>query len=859
MVRFDRPCKAVAGAVGYFREHLRIGDYLSDHGSVEMTWFGTGAERLALSGSCRLEDFESVCRGRDPRTGHPLVVRSKASRRVCFFGQVSAPKDVSVLALVGGDKRILRWWDDAVHETLTEIEATAATRVRRRGAHTDRETGNLVAALVTHETSRALDPQLHTHLCVMNMTFDATENRWKGLQPDGLYRHQAYFREVCYNRLATLMRAGGYELEPSSRGFRVVGFPAKLRDLFSKRRHQILAAAKQSGAKSQDALQAIAGASRLAKQSRSASELRQSWCEEAGEHCEALRQLVEGSERVRPRALEQASYPLARTIERVFERRSTLDERSLLREALADGRGTVSLPDLKRRLRIAIDDGMLIRMGHSLTTAENLAAEQEILRFAQAGTGTFVPLGTLPTRASLNPEQRVAVDRLLRSRDRVTLLQGDAGTGKTTSLRALIAGCRMSAFACAPSAGATDVLRRELTLPADTLQRLLVDAPLQGRLRGHLLLVDEAGLVSVRQMRDLFRLAQASGCRVLLVGDTKQHTSVEAGDAFRALQRYSGLPVARLTRIQRQADARHRTVVSLLAKGEAGAAFRLLDRIGGIHEAPHPALFAQAAASYLYAISAGRSCLAIAPVWSEIDWFTTEVRQLLRASGRLDRNELVRRVVDPLHWTKAEIRDPANYRPGDVLTFHRTADGFRKGSTAEVIEVADRSLTVLDARGRRGEVRAASLRSVDVGRWRDLPIAQGERLLVRINDRTLGLRNGDLVTVSKLHRDGGIELTDGRTLPAGFRHCTYGYATTSHAAQGKTVDEGIFILGAAGLAAADLKTAYVANSRFRERQLVFTTDKAAAKAALSRPADRLLALESGASQSNSGRAKSPPS
>ena len=207
MVRFDKPCKLASGAVDYFREHMEVGDYLTQGGSAEMTWFGQGAGKLGMKGTCQLDHFERLCLGQHPVRGEKLLVRDKVGRRVCFFGQISAPKDVSVALLVGGDTRLAGWWQDAVKETLVEMESVAAARVRRAGPNADRTTGNMIAAVVTHDASRALDPQLHTHVCVMNLTFDGSEERWKGVQPSGFYRHQGYLREVCYNKLAAMMTA----------------------------------------------------------------------------------------------------------------------------------------------------------------------------------------------------------------------------------------------------------------------------------------------------------------------------------------------------------------------------------------------------------------------------------------------------------------------------------------------------------------------------------------------------------------------------------------------------------------------------------------------------------------------------
>ncbi|MEX2045417.1 MAG: MobF family relaxase, partial [Opitutus sp.] len=330
MVRFDKPCVLARGAVEYFREHMAVGDYLTQEGKVEMTWQGVGAQRLGLAGPCQLAHFENLCAGLHPVSGEKLMVRDKGGhRRVCYFGQFSPPKDVSVLHLVGGDERIGRWWQEAVGETLRELEALTATRVRRGGQNYDRRTGNMVAAVVTHDANRALDPQLHSHVCIMNLTYDETEGRWKGVQPSGFYRHQGYLREVCYNKLALAMTAAGYELEPGQRiGFAVKGVPPALRELFSKRRREILRQAALTGANSQDELQAIAVRSRAEKTKATAASLRAGWLAQAGEHLETLRAVVAGAQG-RPAKVEPIT-PLEalRSAEaHVFERKSVVDDR----------------------------------------------------------------------------------------------------------------------------------------------------------------------------------------------------------------------------------------------------------------------------------------------------------------------------------------------------------------------------------------------------------------------------------------------------------------------------------------------------------------------------------------------------
>lgn len=849
MVRFDKPCLRIAGAVEYFREHM-VGDYLTEGGQVQMVWHGEGAARLGLSGPCRMEDFEALCAGRHPATGDKLMVRDKgAHRRVCFFAQISAPKDVSIAHLVGGDVRIAGWWNDAVRETLREIEAVTATRVRRDGANGDRPTGNMIAAVVTHDANRALDPQLHTHVCIMNLTFDASEERWKSVQPSAFYRHQGYFREVCYNKLAERLVGAGYELEQvRGIGFNIAGFPPELRERFSKRRREILRQAAATGASSQDEMQTITARSRAGKTKATSADLRAGWINEAGDllaHARATIAAANSTAQRRPGTEPAAAVASAEA--HVFERRSVVDERVLLREALIAGRGYVTIDALKTAKEQRISSGELLRQGADVASRESLKSEDEFVTWAESNRSGQPPLGQAAGSEGLAADQASAVAGVLGSRSRLVIFQGDAGTGKTTSLKHIVEGIERSGgrvFGCAPSAGATDVLRKELTADADTLKQLLVNPALQHATRGRVLIVDEAGLVSVREMRDLCRLAAANNNRLVLVGDIKQHNSVEAGDAVRCLQKYARVPVVRLTEIRRQKDPRYRAAVARLARCDAFGAFNRFVRLGAVREERHvPRLLGEAADDYVRTTRAGQSCLAISPVWTEIHAFTKEVRTRLKAIGAVAPEDRVVPTVFPLKWTAEERRRIANYHAGDVLTFHRSGHGYEKHEHVTVVRRENESLVVRRSDGSERRLNPRKTTGYEVGLAKDLDIAVGDRLLVRANLKPCGLKNGDLVEVAGWADDGGIKLKDGRSIPYWFRQFSHGYASTSHSAQGKTVDRGILIMADEGIAAGNLKQAYVSNSRFRESQMIYTTDTKAAREAMQRPGDRMLASE----------------
>ena len=378
----------------------------------------------------------------------------------------------------------------------------------------------------------------------------------------------------------------------------------------------------------------------------------------------------------------------------------------------------------------------------------------------------------------------------------------------------------------------------QISAPKDVSIALLVGGD------NRIIIVDEAGLLSVRQMRDLCRLAHANNNRLILVGDIKQHRSVEAGDALRAVQKYCEVETVRLTKIQRQSDPAYRKVVEFLASKKPYAAFGQLEKLGEVHESRNPlSLFERAAQDYLQTITAGKSCLAIAPVWSEIEAFTGVVREKLKANGLVSGPEHEVIVTSSFGWTTAQRKRVENYKPGHVLQFHRETTAFNKDEAVRMVEVRGERLVVERENGDRWAFDPKRVHDFDVGEARKIAIAKGERLLMKGNLKAAKVKNGDIVEVVGFDPDGSIRLKDGRTLPKSFRQYTHGYATTSHAAQGRTVDRGILILGDAGIRAADLQQAYVSNSRFREQQTIYTTNVKAAKDAMATDTDRKLAHE----------------
>lgn len=846
----------------YLSHHLRKNDYWAEgEREVRGEWIGEGAKALGLAGAVTDEPFDTLRQNRHPGTGEPLTARDRENRVAFFDVQLSAPKDVSVLAMVGGDERIREAFVESVKTALAEMERFAAVRERRGeavGTEAYRLTGNFVGAMFLHDTSRDLDPQLHAHAVLANATWDATRNEWLALQPVEMLRASAYLRQVMYRELAGRLRALGYEpYEMNSKGFAVRGVE-HLRERFSKRaRHvQKLAEeyAKQKGRKpTKREIEVLVRESREDKLTEVGTpEVRARQRSDLDEdEARRLDDLVRAARARTPReqpSLGQARTVLEAALRHVYERSSVAREGEVLNAALE------LHPDFYRwreLTKVLTEHPAIIRRDGEMSLRPIREEEAATVQRAQAGRNQRFALGDpahLPD--TLTPGQMNAARALLGSRDFVSVLVGDAGTGKTTLLTAverahlLVGGERFVPLA--PTTRARDALTESGFETADTVQRFLVSEALHMKAEGRVLLVDEAGLLSTQQLERLTRIAQDVRARLLLVGDTKQHYSVERGDALRNVVKHAGLPVVRLAEVLRQRREADRQFSRLLASGRIGEAFYYADRRGLFREAGNDeTLFVQAAEHYADNRRNGIETMVVIPFWEEIDRFSQHVRPALRRTGLLGDAEVFREAVRPMMWTEEQKAHWDQYQVGDRLLFVHDINFHRRGTAAEVVAILPNGLRVRDGSGRETKITRRQRSAFDVGRAQTLAVSAGEQLLIRGRDKDHEFANGDLMTVASVDPAANrIVFADGRELPPAFAVWTYGHAQTSYRSQGSTAEESLIVLGDVAVRSLKLRQFYVGSTRYRGSHAIYVSSRAEILRRLSQPDDgRELATE----------------
>lgn len=849
----------------YLSQHLRKNDYWAEgEKQVCGQWIGQGATLLGLDGTVTDAPFEALRGNRDWQTGKRLTARvNKKTRMALFDIQISAPKDVSVLAMVGGDERVRDAFIESVQAVLVEMEKFAAVR-ERRGSARDTEafrlTGNFAGAMFLHDASRDLDPQLHVHAVLANVTWDAERSRWMALQHAEMMRASPYLRQAFYRELAGRLLRLGYEpYEMTTTGFSIRGV-GHLRERFSKRAREVRAlteafSVKKGRRATKREVEVLVRESRgkkLAEVTTPEVRARQR-AELTSDEVQRLDTLVRETMKQAPRveiavSQAQALRVVEAALRHVFERRSVAREGEVLSAALE------LHPEISdwRPVRLALESHPDVLRGNGEMTLRSIKREEAaIVRRVQEGRNTRIRLGAIDRLPeNLTRGQRHAAKQLLRSRDFLSLLVGDAGTGKTTVLSA-IEGAHVAAggsrfLPLAPTTRARDALAESGFGEADTVQRFLVSEALQAKATGRVLLIDEAGLLSTHQLERLTAIAEKQRARLLLVGDTKQHYSVQRGDALRHIVEHTHTPVVRLAEVLRQREEPDRRLSRLLASGETVEALLYADRQGMIQEAGgDEALFAAAAEHYARNVAEQVETLVVIPIWDEIERFNGHARRALRRRGLLGDAEVVREAVKPLSWTEEQKQHWDQYQPGDRLLFVRDTRFCRRGTAAEVIEVLPDGLRVRGERERVAVISRKQRGTFEVGRAERLAIAAGDRLLIRGRDPEHGFANGDLAQVAWVNPAADeVVLTDGRHLPADFKAWTYGHALTAYRSQGSTAEESLLVLGEVATRSLGRRQFYVANTRYRGAHRIYVANKREIFSRLQEPdAGRELATE----------------
>jgi ATP-dependent exoDNAse (exonuclease V) alpha subunit len=393
-------------------------------------------------------------------------------------------------------------------------------------------------------------------------------------------------------------------------------------------------------------------------------------------------------------------------------------------------------------------------------------------------------------------------------------------------------------------------------LAATTLAHCLQTKTLPRRA---VVLVYEAGQIGGKQLNMLINLVKTHDGRLILSGDTRQHGAVQASDALRAIEKFSGLRAAVLHDIRRQNPALaksvkerafvsgYRQAVKAASSGCIAESFDRLDRLGCIRETAPDERREMLAREYLASLERNERTLVVAQTWTEVNAVNDAIREQMRAKGKLSGGTTLT-AYQAVDATEAQKRDASFYQAGQHAYFFQRYGRFAKGDLCLVAGANERGI-VLIKDGRRSTLSYRYANRLSVTAERELEVASGDRLQLKFNGKSKEGReitNGELVTVRRLCKDGSLVVVDdariNKTLSPGQKMFNRGYAVTSYASQGKTVDT-VLLADAGCRMATNRNQWYVAISRGRKRVVVFTDDKTELRANIEQSGDRALALE----------------
>ncbi len=842
--------------------------YTKADGQSPSHWHGTGASNLGLVGPVNAHTFEQVLEGNLPNgTKLGRVIKGERVHAPGTDLTFSAPKSVSILALVDDRKALIEAHQKAVSAALDWIEKEVVTsrifdKAERQQVKT--ATGNLVAALFLHDTSRALDPQLHTHAVIANAS-QGPDGKWRSIQEMPLFQNKMLIGQMYRNELAANLAELGYAVEKSGKNgeFEITGVDKSIREMFSKRSIEVREAASLFGTSSPADLDRAALMTRASKQHVDREKLLSNWQQQMAEKDLSLRSLPSPGKSLKP--AKAADEVLKQAMSHISERNAAFLPKDLLKEAMRLSIGSHRYGELEQAMNVMLERGDLakgeIGNQHYLTTPAMLELERSTLEKMEEGKGASKPI-VLPHHVdrylqdkTLTKGQQAALHTSIETLDRTIGIQGFAGAGKTTLLKEVKALSEMAGrevIGYAPSGLAADNLQSESGIPSTTLQTLLTKFKgltagrtmsdnaykvERERWSNRVVVVDEASFASSKQMNDLLHIANdLQFGRLILVGDYKQLDGVNAGKPFYQLQS-GGMTTEHMPENMRQQRDQHREAVEAIKDGDVATAIKHLS--GDIQETSWDNLTRETAQAWLDLPDSDRDhALIIAPTHSHRRAITDYARGQLVKEGSLGEKAVEHPILRPVNLTTEERTLASSYQAGQIVQFTKNykSIGIEAGDYLAVEKVNDRSGTVMLEKG--GDIIAwhpsrLAARTDGATALYDqdrIDLRQNDLIRFTRSDKDRDLFNSQTATILSVNeRDVSFQMKDGRkiTLPRNdpaMQHIDFGLAATIHAAQGQTVDHVIALADSRSAFSANQKMFYVTISRSRHGVTLFTDD-----------------------------------
>lgn len=869
--------RRLKGTPANIARYYTIGDYYTKGGNEPSEWGGKLAADLGLSGKVDPRQFEELLGG---KVGDQQLGRRRKEGIQHHPGwdfTISAPKSISILALVTGDERILAAHERAVGVALAYAEEHAELRRRVDGEIVHETTGRLLFARFTEHASREGDPHLHTHVVVLNMTNHADGDRMASLETRSMYAEQLVMGQIYRNEIARDVREMGHEVtfDPRKGLFEVEGIPGQLIRDYSQRAEQINAHAAEHGYEGQAMRRVSFFETRKAKEKVGLDELQERWSKRAEPYREDLDRLQATARERGERTIETDPRVARRAalfgIRQSETREAVNNIGRLYRTALASHVGEVRFGDVRplfetqeanRKLFVTVrqtGDQPLPRGRTSRRTAKIELSMSEYISLAMrdaALAATAERLAEVAAAHGLTADQTAALVAIGSGTDRAVGVHGAGGVGKSTLVRALAEATRddHTTIALAPTSSAAAELGRKANIESRTLASLLASGG-HGLTDRHILALDEAGQLGNKQALRALEISRATGARLIFLGDNKQTGAIEQGKAYWLLQQL-GLPTVQLKVALRQKTGSTQAAADLARKGDYTESLAALDRVttgasaadlakGMVADWTHLRPETRADTNILVLDNATRLIV------------NSHIREVLKREGTVAAEEHRLEVLTPSGMTDQEKAMARFYSEGQVVKFSRDNPGLgvvrdadyrvvevgRNGRGRQVVRLADENGRIIEWRPGLGKAA-----HVNVFLTEHRQIAQGDRIQWRLLNNEIDVKNAERGTVLALdgtiatikwdrgERVQQVDLSEHRTWD-------HGYAETVYSAQSKTYAR-VYVLAPVESGLVNGQNYYTAITRAAYGVKLWTEDqKRLAEKLASRSGEKTSSLE----------------
>ena len=840
--------------------------YTEGESFANAEWLGKAAKSQGLNGQIKEQDFLNAYSCLDPK-GNPLRKQQQYKKSSCRYNRpgtdvtLSAPKSVSVAALVYENQDLLNAHKAAVRATMKYAENNCISyQTKQRGQKLLLQSESAQIAVFHHDDNRNKDPQLHSHCVILNQTH-CPDGKWRAVANSELYKQQKTIGAYYDHELARSIQQLGYQIEwTSDHTFELAGVDKeRLNAVFSSRSNQIEAELAKLGLTRATATagqkQSVCLKTRQEKKRSLRPQDRQQqlldWQRKARENgIELNRDLSSNRDLVKQTQTHQNNAQCINELidnatEILTEQSAAFLPHELLRECLRQSQGRYD--PAKIQASVDLYREFVPTVDGRLTTTKALNREHSIVRSALSGRDSQIPLSSheiaenTAQLCSLNQGQAAALKQMVTSRDFVVLIQGNAGVGKTYTMKALAqtVGNEISIRGLAPSAAAASLLQDESGITSQTLASYLLTNN-QKLPEREVILVDEASMLSTGQMEKLLRMSKSLNNRVILVGDTKQLSAVEAGAPFKLLQD-AGLPTAIIDQNLRQRSPILKQVVNEIANSNLdpqsiNLAYQKLNSQGLIQQIDNDeARWTEIAADYLSRRNEVRDkTLIVAGTNADKRSIAQKVRTSLMAEGTLSHESRTVETLRRLNLDKFAITQAHHYQQGNIIKFQTDSARFSKDSYYRVTDIdpEKKTVTLIDAAGFTSTLDLDRYKQREVYQPQQLEIRPGERMRFTKNIRNSNYKqlNGQRFTVLGITNDGQIEITskgkNQKISASRLLHSDYSYVDTVHSSQGQTADYCIYSAGNAKSKTIGRESFYVAASRAKQEFVVYTKNAA---------------------------------